>query len=153
MTWLFEKIKRVPSISDAQIKLMRHIEPLVKVPSSCMYRRIAGAGKIHPRNVSFLFAAEPTGDEFTFDTLNVSTIITQHHSAMFFKPSLAEVYAWIRIYLGENWREVSFFCMGEHRRIGSCTDVACDVEVMGGPILVRGQTMENGMYELVRAAP
>jgi hypothetical protein len=137
--WLYDKVQRVPPISDAQIAEMRHIEPVLKIPESVMYRRIKDADLLDPRNVSFLWNAEPIGGEFTFDTLNVTEIITQHHSSVFFKPSLAEVYAWIRAYMPETWSRVLYFCLGEPTRIGGSSDFMCQCQVMGGRILVKGE--------------
>jgi hypothetical protein len=149
--WLYEQITRVPEITDAQIAEMRHILPVLAVPNSSMYQLVRGADALDPRSVSFLWDAQPEGEEFTFHILNMTTVITQHHSAVFFKPSLAEVYAWIRFYLGDNWASVSHFCMGESQRIGSCTDVMCWCELLGGPQLVRGAAAPSGhsAYELV----
>ena len=136
--YLYSKVCRVPEITDTEIAEMRHIEPLLRVADSVMYRRMKDADKIDARNVSFSWDATPIGGEFTFDTLNSTTVITQHNSSIFFRPSLAEVYAWIRFYLGDQWRSVSHFCMGECRRLPGSTDVACDCVLMGGPILVAG---------------
>lgn len=137
--WLYSKVRRVPEITDEQIAEMRHIEPVLRAPDSCMYRRIKGADKLHPRDVSFIWNAEPTGGEFAFDSLNATQIITQHHSAVFFKPSLAEVYAWIRVYLGDNWRAVRFFCMGDDvSRIGGSSDMSCNCTLLGGDLYERG---------------
>lgn len=55
--WLYNKVQRVPPITDAQIAEMRHIEPILRLPDSCMYRRMKGADKLHPRDVSFLTVA------------------------------------------------------------------------------------------------
>lgn len=137
-SWLYEHVQRVPPISDEQIAKMRRIEPVVKVPESCMYRRIKGADKIHPQTESCIWNTEPHGPEFTFDTLNKTTIVTQHHSAIFFKPSLAEVYAWILVYMPKTWSLVRFFCLGDSKRIGGSTDVVCECEIMGGDMLVAG---------------
>jgi hypothetical protein len=151
--YLYEVISRVPVITDEQIAEMRHIEPVLK---DGMCRRIKGIEKVHPRDVSFLWDAEPTGDEFTFDSLNMSTIITQHRSAVFFKPSLAEVYAWIRVYLPEEWRRVRHFHMGECQRLGASSDVFCQCLIMGGDMLVKGNrvTFPSGAigHELVKGA-
>lgn len=136
-SYLYENVQRVPSITDKQIAEMRHIEPVVK-SSGVMWRRILGADKIDPRNVSCVWYQEPTGDEFSFDTLNTSTIITQHHSAVFFKPSLAEVYAWIRVYMPDTWGLVKYFHLRDQFRIGASSDFGCYCEIMGGDLLVRG---------------
>lgn len=136
--WLYDKIQRVPAITDEQIAEMRHIEPVLRDGERQWFRRIKDARKLHPRDVSFLRDAEPTGDDFTFDSLNISQIITQHHSAVFFKPSLAEVYAWIRVYMPETWREVRFFCLRPAERLGGTSDLFCICDVMGGRALVRG---------------
>lgn len=136
--WLYEKVRRVPEITDAQIAEMRHIEP-VMLSETGMYRRMARAATVHPREESFLWGAEPVGEEFTFDTLNRTTVITQHKSAVFFKPSLAEVYAWIRFYLGDEWRAVTHFYMGDAHRIGGSSDIRCDCVLMGGRKLVAGK--------------
>lgn len=155
-TWIFDLIHRVPDISDDQIAEMRHIEPVLQTDGA-MFQRIARASKLHPRDVSFLWNAEPEGELFTFHTLNMSTIITQHHSAVFFKPSLAEVYAWIRVYMPNTWHHVKFFCMGESKRIGASTDIMCECRVMGGGVLVRGNSIRfaDGSlgYEMIESAP
>lgn len=139
MDWLYDKIQRVPKISDKQIEDMRHIEPVLRVRNSSMYQKIKGIKNQDARNVSFLWYAEPTGPEFTFDTLNQSEIITQHHSSVFFKPSLAEVYAWIRIYLPKEWCLLRYFCLEEPKRIGGSSDFSARCTVMGGTMLVRGK--------------
>lgn len=139
MDWLYDKINRVPDISDDHIAEMRHIEAVLKMPNSVMYRRIQGIEKLDPRDVSFLWNAEPVGGEFTFHDLNRSVVITQHHSSVFFKPSLAEVYAWIRFYMPEEWRRVMYFCLREPTRIGASTDFMCECELMGGKKLVDGK--------------
>lgn len=153
MNWLYDKINRVPEISDKQIEEMRHIYPVLRTGG--FVRKIKNQELIDPRNQSFLWDADPEGDEFTFDQLNSSTIITQHHSAIFFKPSLAEVYAWIRVYMPETWNMVVCFCMGEEARIGSSSDIMCHCTLMGGPKLVKGKefTTATGYtgYELVEA--
>lgn len=136
--WLFDKIQRVPEISDEQVAAMRHIEPVLRVGESCMYRGIAGIDKIDPRRTSFLWDAKPTGPEFTFHQLNMPTIITQHHSAVFFKPSLVEVYAWMLVYMPDCWWYFTHFCLGEPKRIGSSSDFVCECVVMGGETLCRG---------------
>lgn len=144
--WLYDRIHRVPEISDDQIAAMRHIEPVLRDGESCMYRRIIGIGKIDPRRTSFLWDAKPHGREFTFHQLNMATIITQHHSSVFFKPSLAEVYAWMLVYMPESWGHFTHFCLGEPKRIGSSSDIMCECVVMGGEILYRGNevTFANG---------
>lgn len=150
--WLFESVHRVPKITDAQIEKMRHIVPVLQ-DEGCMYRAIRDIEKIHPRDSSFLWDAKPTGRPFTFESLNITTIITQHHSSVFFKPSLAEVYAWIRVYLREDWSRVRCFCLGEAERVGSSCDFYCKCQIMGGPILMQGKAVRfaNGSigYELV----
>ncbi len=141
--WLYDKIERVPTITPAQVAEMRHINPVLKVEDSPMFRRIAGAESVDPFNSSFLWDAKPEGGEFTFHTLNVTTIITQHHSSVFFKPSLAEVYAWLRVYMpNDAWRVVRHFCMGECFRIGATSDFACKCEVMGGDKLFQGRKIK-----------
>lgn len=155
MTWIFELVNRVPSISDAEISEMRHIEPVLAEDG--MFRRIVGVEKLHPRDVSFLWNAKPHGDLFTFEQLNITTIITQHHSSVFFKPSLAEVYAWIRFYLREQWNQVKFFCLESPERIASSTDFYCKCQIMGGDMLVIGDpvTFASGAigHQLVKKHP
>ena len=151
--WLYEQIERVPKITDAQIAKMRHIEPLLKDRDSGMYRRTDNGSRLDPRNVSCIWSAQPVGEEFTFHTLNVGRILTQHHSSIFFKPSLAEVYAWLLIYMPMSWERVRFFHLGEARRIGGTTDFVCECDVFGGDVLVKGKEFEtaNGSigWELV----
>lgn len=141
--WLYNKVRRVPEITDGQIADMRHILPVLRVPDSCMYRRIKDADKVHPRDVAFTWANEPIGGEFTAHSLNTTTIITQHRSSVLFKPSLAEVYAWIRFYLRDDWQAVKFFCMGDDaERIGGSSDVACKCVLLGGEFLEKGDEFE-----------
>jgi len=149
MKWLYECVNRVPEISDEQIAEMRHIHPVLRVGTGSMFRSIAGSENIHARNVSFLWDAAPTGGEFTFDVLNMPTIITQHKSIIFFKPSLAEVYSWILIQLGDEWRSVSHFCVGEPQRIAGSHDVFCQTVVMSGRKLVKGKLVGTDAYELI----
>ena len=132
---------------------MRHIEPVLQVPDSCMYRRIKDATSIDPRQESCLWDAEPTGKEFTYGTLDITRVVTQHTSSIFFKPSLAEVYAWIRVFFHDRWQEVDCFCLGEATRISQSTDFICQCDVMGGQVMVKGGdvTFANGEigYRLV----
>lgn len=146
--WLYDKVRRVPPITDEQIMAMRRIEPVLKCPESVMYRRIHEAQSLDPRGVSFLWDAKPTGPEFTFDQLNQTEIITQHTSSVFFKPSLAEVYAWLRVFMPDTWGRVKYFCMGEPSRIGGSTDCECKCTVMGGPVLKRGEPVEFANGEI-----
>ena len=148
--WLYELVNRVPSITNGQIAKMRHIEPVVKIPNSVFYRRIEGADKLHPRDVSCIWHRTPIGEPFTFNTLDVTEIITQHHSSIFFKPSLAEVYAWILFYMPTEWTRVRYFCLGEANRIGSSTDIMCRCEIMGGKMLVSGGVESVNGSELHR---
>lgn len=134
---LFELVRRVPEISNSDIAVMRHIEPVLR--QGYMFRRIAGISSIDPRDSSFLWDAKPTGEPFTFSILNMTVIITQHHSAVFFKPSLAEIYAWIRVYMPMTWQQVRFFCIEDNNRIDGTTDVYCKCTVMGGDMLVEGK--------------
>lgn len=137
--WLFEQINRVPKISNKQIAAMRHIEPVLKTENSCMYRRIKDADKLAPRTQSFLWDAQPVGEEFTFNTLNISRIITQHHCGCFFKPSLAEVYVWILVYMPKTWQAVRYFHIDGYGNIGSSSDHWAYCDVMGGKLLERGE--------------
>lgn len=149
--WLYDKVVRVPEISDSQINEMRHIEPVLWTDG--MYRRIRGVRRVDPRNVSCIWDPHPYGKPFTFDTLNMTRIVTQHCSSIFFKPSLAEVYAWIRVFMPETWMRVRYFCLGHHERIARSTDVMCQCDLMGGSKLRRGasQKLPNGetAYQLV----
>ena len=136
--WLYDEVKPVPEITDAQIAEMRHIEPLIKSGEG-MFRRIKGAKTIDPRGVSFLWDAVPVGREFRFHQLNEATIITQH-TGYLFKPSLAEVYSWMRIQI-PNWKAFSFFCLGSPERIDRSTTCFCKCLVMGGKKRVKGAKM------------
>lgn len=138
IAWLYDTIRRVPPITDDQINAMRHIEPVLQDPKSGMYRRVAKIQKVHPRNESFLWDARPTGKEFTFHALNEATIITQHESSVFFKPSLAEVYAWMLVYLPDDWNRFGYFFLGEPNRISGSTDCVCECQLLGGPLLYKG---------------
>lgn len=131
--YLFEMVERVPNITDRQIEEMRHIHPVLRKPDIyCYYYKMKDANLLDPRNVSFLWNAQPEGEVFYFSALTDTTIITQHHSSVFFKPSLAEVYAWIRFYLGENWNEVKYFCIGDYERIGSSCDMYAKCTIFSG---------------------
>ncbi len=136
--YLYDKMRRVPVITDEQIAAMRHIVPVLS-DGHGMYRRIAGIDAINARNQSFLWDAKPAGEQFRFDTLNVATILTQHYSSVFFKPSLAEVYAWILVYMPDTWHLFTHFCLGEARRISRSSDVVCECSVMGGKMFVKGK--------------
>lgn len=147
---MFEQIRRVPEITDEQIAAMRRIVPCI-LQEDGMYKEIEDADKIDARRVSFLWNAEVHGEPFTFT--NMATIITQHYSAYFFKPSLAEVYAWILFAFPQNWDKITHFCLGEPRRISGTVDCVCECMVADGPKLVRGEPVvfANGHigYELV----
>jgi len=145
-TWLYEQVHRVPEITDEEIAAMRKIQPVLRVRDSMMFRRIAGAELLHPRDVSCLWNADPIGDEFTCDCLDSTTVITQHHSSVFFKPSLAEVYAWIRFYLRDSWGMVRYFCLENPERIGGSSDFSCRCILIGPRLLERGDefTLPNG---------
>jgi len=147
--WLYDEVKPVPEITDAQIAEMRHTEPLIKSGEG-MYRRIKGSEVIDPRGVSFMWDAVPVGKEFRFHQLNEATIITQH-TGYLFKPSLAEVYSWMRIQI-PNWKAFSFFCLGSPERIGGSTTCFCKCLVMGGKKRVKGEeiVLPSGVssYEL-----
>jgi hypothetical protein len=67
--WLYAHVHRVPKITNAQISRMRHIFPVLRDADSSMFRRIAGSELLHPKDVSFLWDAEPIGEEFTVHTL------------------------------------------------------------------------------------
>lgn len=139
--WLYDKVERVPTITDDEIDAMIHITPVLE--HNGMYREIKDIDRIDPRNHSFLWDAEPTGQEFTYEILNQTTILTQHHSSVFFKPSLAEVYAWIKIYMPNNWDKLSHFCLLDPQRVGSSCDMWCPCIIMGGPRLVRGNKFRS----------
>ncbi len=153
MEYLFEMNERIPPITKDQIAEMRHIQPLLRVGETEGFRRIKNQERLHAENVSFLWDADPDGNEICFGPLDTTTIITLHKSSVFFKPSLAEVYAWIRLYFRENWAKVGFFCLENPRRINGSSDCVCDCQVMGVTPLIkgRGQFLESGYtaYELV----
>lgn len=153
MEYLFEMNERIPPITKEQIAEMRHIQPLLRVGETNEFQRIKDQERLHPENVSCLWNAEPIGNEICFSQLDTTTIITLHKSSVFFKPSLAEVYAWIRLYFRDNWSKVGFFCLENPRRIAASSDCVCDCLVMGTTPLVkgRGQFLESGYtaYELV----
>jgi len=146
--WLYDKHIRVPPITDEQIAEMRRIEPVLRDVG--MFRRIKDIGQVHPRKDSFLWNAEPCGGKFTFHVLNQATIITQHYSCIWFKPSLAEVYAWMRVLMPDTWHLFDFFCLEDPKRIGGGTDCTATCTVLGGTRLVAGKT-KGGMTELVPA--
>lgn len=136
--YLYEHVRRVPEITDDQIAEMRHIEPVLRIEH--MYRRIKNADAIDPRDESCIWNAEPTDAEpFTVGLLDSTTIITQHRSSVFFKPSLAEVYAWIRVFVPEHWNRIRFFYLGEAQRVPHSTDCWCECELLSGAVLVRGE--------------
>ena len=151
--WLLGYVNRVPSITGEQIAEMRHILPVMQAETPGMYQLIAGSDKLDPCETSFLRGAKPQGPEFTYHVLNQVEVITQHHSSIFFKPSLAEVYAWIRFYMGDNWRQVKHFYLHDPHRVGSTTDIACQCLLFGGEQLVRGEETPpgSGCYTLVPA--
>lgn len=134
--YLYEKVKCVPDISPKQIKEMRHILPVLNCGN--MFREISGSREIDPVNSSFLWDAKPEGEEFTFSQPNMTTVITQHYSSVFFKPSLAEVYAWILVYMPRDWNCVTNFCLGEPSRIGGSSNCSCNCILMGGERLYKG---------------
>ena len=138
--YLYDKVTRVPEISDEQIAEMRHIHPIFKAGPN-RYQRIKGVDKIDARKVAFLWDAEPTGPEFFFDQLNEVEIITQHYSSVFLKPSLAEVYAWIRLYMPETWEGVRFFWLDidNYHRFSGCTNWYAPCYLFGGPMKALGK--------------
>jgi hypothetical protein len=123
----------VPDIYDHEIAAMRHIEPLLQVPGTAWYQRIKGIQDIHPRNVSYLWNAEPCGELMAFGPLGRVTIMSFHKfgAPVFFKPSLAEVYASILRFVPE-WKHVRFFSLrsenlGTANVIGDCHWCLCDL--------------------------
>lgn len=129
---LWMHVRRVPRISDAKIAEMRHIEPVLYDPDTNRYRKIDGVSRMDPRYTSFLWDAKPAGEPFRVDRMQTAHVITQHKSDVFFKPSLAEVYAWIRFYLSDRWSDVKFFCINTQERIHGGTDVVCQCLLIGG---------------------
>lgn len=124
----------VPAIFVAEIAEMRHIEPLIRVPDSEWYQRIKGQETLCPTSVSYLWNAEPAGDRLAFSPLSRQTIVTFHKygAPALFKPSLAEVYAAIRRFMPNNWRQVKYFCLrsedlGSDNVIGCCHWCKCDL--------------------------
>ena len=106
--WFYDTLQRTPPITDNQIAEMRHIEPVMKLDH--MFQRIKGAAGIDPRKVSCIWDAEPIeGELFTFEELNMTLIYTQHVGNVFFKPSLAEVYAWLRFFFPKSWDQIRYF--------------------------------------------
>ena len=146
--YLYECVNRVPKISDKQIAKMRHIQPVLKDSETGMYRSIRGISDVDPRRESCLWNAVPTAGVFTFHQLNMATIITQHKSSVFFKPSLAEVYAWILVYFGKDWQRVTHFHIGQSERCGASSDIYSQTICMGGPKLIRGRQVSGG-WELI----
>jgi len=131
--WSTTRPLLVPDIYDHEIEAMRHIEPLIREPQSNWYWRIKGIQDKHPRNVSYLWDAEPTGDRMAFGPLGKVTIMSFHKygAPVFFKPSLAEVYASIRRFVPD-WKHVRFFSlrsddMGPEHIIGDCHWCFCDL--------------------------
>ena len=131
-TWAYSIPKIVPDITDEQIAEMRHIHPVMKEKElTCWYRHIKGAHKLHPRNVSCIWDMKPTGKRLAPHTLNEATIVTMHECSYFFKPSLAEVYAWIRFFMGDEWTRVKYFWINENQTIRLANmDVACQTTLL-----------------------
>lgn len=129
--YLYEQVNRVPSITDEQIAAMKHIEPVV-LGSDGWYRRIPNANKIHARDCAFNWLDGTVGKGFQPGPLNQAEIITQHHSSVFFKASLAEVYAWILFYMPDSWKRVKYFCLGNGERIGTSCDFVSLCILIGG---------------------
>lgn len=146
--WLYDKVMRVPEITDEQIAEMLHIRPLLHVRNEA-YRLAGWDNPPDPRNSSFLWDAKPIGEDLYFHAGSVAHVITTHKSSVFFKPSLAEVYAWIRVYCPENWRLFTHFCLGEVNRIPGSTDCYAVCSLFGGKTLVCGKQFGPDCYELV----
>lgn len=131
--WSTTKPALVHDLMDHELDAMRHIEPLLRVPDTCWYRRIADIQTIDPRGVSYLWSAKPTGSRMAFGPLSQITIMSFHRygAPVFFKPSLAEVYGAIRRFVPD-WSRVRFFClraddMGPEHVIGDCHWCFCDL--------------------------
>lgn len=147
--WLYDKVNRVPKISDEDLaEMVSAITPVIRVSHS-FYQHMTWPDAPDPRHDSFLWHARPTGEEFAFHQLNECEIITQHHSCVFFKPSLAEVFAWVRLYAGENWRLFSHFCLENPARLGSSSDFYARCTLLGGSRLFKGRQISPGYHELV----
>ncbi len=128
----------VPEISDEQIAAMRHIQPLLCEAGTRKFARIKGIESIDPRKVSFLWSAEPENEVLYFTSLNSITIMTFHKygAPVYFKPSLAEVYASIMRCVPD-WSGIHFFNlrsrnMGPQNIIGNCHWCYCDL--FGTPV-------------------
>ena len=125
----------IPEISDSLVERMRsHIEPLIPdSDAGSGYRRIKDVERIDARRQSFLWDAEPCGPRLVFEPLNQLQIITFHAfgAPVFFKPSLAEVYAGILRFVPE-WERIRFFALradnlGADNIIGSCHWCRCSL--------------------------
>lgn len=101
----------VPKIRRKQVEAMRHIRPLLRIDGS-VYSPIKGIDKIDPFKTSFLWNAEPEDLKYLFPFSDSIEILTFHTYAatVFFKPSLAEVYASIRRFV-RDWSHVRWFCL------------------------------------------
>lgn len=136
--WSTTKPVYVPDLFDHELAEMRMIEPLLSVPQTCCYRRIKDIQSVDPRGQSYLWDAEPIGEQMAFGPLGRVTIMSFHRfgAPSFFKPSLAEVYASIRRFVPD-WSRVRFFCLrsqdlGPQHIIGDCHWCFCDL--FGEPI-------------------
>lgn len=128
----------VPEISDEQIAAMRHIQPLLREPNTRKFARIKGIEAIDPRGVSFLWDAEPQREVLYFNSLDEIGIMTFHKfgAPVYFKPSLAEVYASIMRFVPD-WSRINFFCLNSHNMgpqnvIGNCHWCYCSL--FGNPV-------------------
>jgi hypothetical protein len=147
--WLYNKVNRVPSISDEDLaEMVSAIKPVIRSRGS-FYQDMTWPDAPDPRHDSFLWHARPVGEEFAFHQLNQCGIITQHKSCVFFKPSLAEVFAWVRVFAGDNWRLFTHFCLESPARIGASSDFSARCTLCGGPRLFQGREISPGCHELV----
>ncbi len=150
--YLYSKVRRCFPISDRQVNLMRHIQPIwpVQYPQGGWYKFQENGLTVHPRNVAFNWNVKTVGEPFTFGSLQSTTIITQHKCAYFFKPSLAEVYAAIVAALGKRESlKVRYFCLGDSKQFHGTTDYYCETMLFDGPRMIHGEHVGSGCYRLM----
>jgi len=108
-TYLYEKIKLVRSVTDAEIREMLAVMRPVVQAGMNQWRMVDVSG-VHPRDVSYIWNPKPYGPALTPDQLDSGRIMSFHNfgAPSLFKPSLAEVLGAIRTFVPE-WSRVRYF--------------------------------------------
>lgn len=146
---LYNKINRVPKITREQVMEMIHIRPVLHGAGCFFYECGWDNGDPDPFNVAFLWDVKPVGDEFTFCDLNSALIIATTESSYYYKPTLAEIYAWIRVQAPDTWMLFSHFCVGEPTQFAGTVDYYMPVRLFGGPKLIKGEKLGEDAYALI----